>query len=592
MFLNVSLIAINLSMRDDDESSRGSLISETEDSSGIDCKNEQSLEGNDDKDSSGNRKKKARTTFTGKQIFELEKQFEIKKYLSSSERTAMAKLLCVTETQVKIWFQNRRTKWKKQEGISNIQAAEHRTTTHVSVGDKANGSSCKAGVTSSLNGTTCKGRTSSSSLKRESGDKQVAVTGSKGVKGTTSVSYLTTTSCSSTASTPVEEVVCSSRSAEVLEQITQQLREEDEEKRRKKLQLQLEKQSQEETVSKLNVIHPQNEKSISIKSEERPDDSCLPEKGDKKAVTPLIKDSRTGTPREALSLPLSSQTKQEDQTSASLKENQGEITKHECISAPEHFSTSRSHDEKKESHLEETAEIDAVHDEKIKDISSSISLDRQWKEDHRDQKEQMKTSSAVNEEGSSGSSSKRKTLQEEDDDGEEKLSCREERLQVSLEDKNDQSKKDSREENSGNCLSCPSLKKMKTVSDVITDLENKKVEDEHKYEKLASLMSTSTTTASTTTAKTRKHEESSQMEMHSDEQSILSVSNTTDKDNLQQKDVIPSGNGLVTLPESQQIDDLIEDKLDPSLSSDEKTNIVVSSKRPIRGCRSAAAVVE
>ncbi|XP_058449196.1 homeobox protein HMX3 [Malaya genurostris] len=67
-------------------------------------------------DDSNRRKKKARTTFTGRQIFELEKQFEVKKYLSSSERTEMAKLLNVTETQVKIWFQNRRTKWKKQDG--------------------------------------------------------------------------------------------------------------------------------------------------------------------------------------------------------------------------------------------------------------------------------------------------------------------------------------------------------------------------------------------------------------------------------------------------------------------------------------------
>uniref|UniRef100_A0A1A9WEE9 Homeobox domain-containing protein n=1 Tax=Glossina brevipalpis TaxID=37001 RepID=A0A1A9WEE9_9MUSC len=57
----------------------------------------------DDSDSGScdaRRKKKARTTFTGRQIFELEKQFEIKKYLSSSERTEMAKLLNVTETQV------------------------------------------------------------------------------------------------------------------------------------------------------------------------------------------------------------------------------------------------------------------------------------------------------------------------------------------------------------------------------------------------------------------------------------------------------------------------------------------------------------
>lgn len=49
---------------------------------------------------SDRKKKKARTTFTGRQIFELERQFEVKKYLSSSERADMAKLLNVTETQV------------------------------------------------------------------------------------------------------------------------------------------------------------------------------------------------------------------------------------------------------------------------------------------------------------------------------------------------------------------------------------------------------------------------------------------------------------------------------------------------------------
>ncbi|CAF4436750.1 unnamed protein product, partial [Rotaria socialis] len=75
------------------------------------------------------KKKKARTTFTGKQIFELEKKFEDKKYLSSTERAEMATLLTVTETQVKIWFQNRRTKWKKTENISNAEAAEHKLST-------------------------------------------------------------------------------------------------------------------------------------------------------------------------------------------------------------------------------------------------------------------------------------------------------------------------------------------------------------------------------------------------------------------------------------------------------------------------------
>lgn len=51
----------------------------------------------DDKD----KKKKARTTFSGRQIFELEKQFELKKYLSASERAELATLLNVTDTQVR-----------------------------------------------------------------------------------------------------------------------------------------------------------------------------------------------------------------------------------------------------------------------------------------------------------------------------------------------------------------------------------------------------------------------------------------------------------------------------------------------------------
>ena len=49
---------------------------------------------------SAQKKKKARTTFSGRQVYELEKQFEAKKYLSSAERSELAKKLGVTETQV------------------------------------------------------------------------------------------------------------------------------------------------------------------------------------------------------------------------------------------------------------------------------------------------------------------------------------------------------------------------------------------------------------------------------------------------------------------------------------------------------------
>uniref|UniRef100_A0A914XUH9 Homeobox domain-containing protein n=1 Tax=Plectus sambesii TaxID=2011161 RepID=A0A914XUH9_9BILA len=59
------------------------------------------------------RKKKTRTVFSRSQVFQLESTFDMKRYLSSAERSALASNLRLTETQVKIWFQNRRNKWKR-----------------------------------------------------------------------------------------------------------------------------------------------------------------------------------------------------------------------------------------------------------------------------------------------------------------------------------------------------------------------------------------------------------------------------------------------------------------------------------------------
>ncbi|KAH9508431.1 T-cell leukemia homeobox protein 3 [Bulinus truncatus] len=60
------------------------------------------------------KRKKPRTSFTRMQIVELEKRFHRQKYLSSSERCSLAKTLKMTDGQVKTWFQNRRTKWRRQ----------------------------------------------------------------------------------------------------------------------------------------------------------------------------------------------------------------------------------------------------------------------------------------------------------------------------------------------------------------------------------------------------------------------------------------------------------------------------------------------
>ncbi|XP_061646291.1 NK1 transcription factor related 2-like,a [Phyllopteryx taeniolatus] len=65
-------------------------------------------------DQNGAKPRRARTAFTYEQLVALENKFRTTRYLSVCERLNLALSLSLTETQVKIWFQNRRTKWKKQ----------------------------------------------------------------------------------------------------------------------------------------------------------------------------------------------------------------------------------------------------------------------------------------------------------------------------------------------------------------------------------------------------------------------------------------------------------------------------------------------
>eukprot|EP00794_Sanderia_malayensis_P009897 gene9897-10910_t len=65
---------------------------------------------------------RSRVIFSAEQLEKLERSFGRKQYPGVGKRDRLAKTLNLTETRVRVWFQNRRAKWRRKEKVSRLQA--------------------------------------------------------------------------------------------------------------------------------------------------------------------------------------------------------------------------------------------------------------------------------------------------------------------------------------------------------------------------------------------------------------------------------------------------------------------------------------
>ena len=85
--------------------------------------------------------KRPRTAFTNEQLARLKREFDENRYLTEQRRQDLARELKLNESQIKIWFQNKRAKAKKSTGVRNGLALQlmaqglynHTTVEHLDV---------------------------------------------------------------------------------------------------------------------------------------------------------------------------------------------------------------------------------------------------------------------------------------------------------------------------------------------------------------------------------------------------------------------------------------------------------------------------